>query len=86
MSMTELEPLHREGKASALRKFYCETDYSRLPEGAALLPSRELEGALTIHINMVKLPHDGPSVVWSRDLQERVHYVAESGMIKDTVA
>ena len=52
--MAELEPLHRDGKASALRKFYWEADYSKLPEGAAILPSRELEGALTIHINMVK--------------------------------
>jgi hypothetical protein len=61
--MAELEPLHRDGRARALRAFYWETDYSKLPEGAAILPSRELEGAMTIHINMVKSTGDGPGEV-----------------------
>ena len=57
--MAELEGIHRDGKARALRAFYREPDYSRLPEGAVILPSRELEGSPTIHIHMVKATGEG---------------------------
>jgi hypothetical protein len=61
--MAELESIHRDGKAGALRSFYWDADYSKLPAGTAVLPSREIEGAMTIHVNMIQAAGDGPGEV-----------------------